>query len=442
MAIPPVDASARKPSGRGKARIPSGRDNARKPSGRGKAVLAIDWWPESLPEGTKIDLHTVLAHDGEVSRATLYAAAGARTVFCLMHPRQDLQRHPAIPGLLEAGHAVWAQTSRVTGNDLTLVHESLLLDVAAGMERLRELGYEHIVLVGISGGAGLYSFYSEQSQTVAGERIARTPAGAPVPLADAPMPAPDGLALVAPHPGQGRLLLAMIDASVADEGDPLSTIPELDPYSSDNGFGEAPEGSSFSEEFLSRYRAAQRERVARIDERARELNAARLKSRKRFKSGEGSEMDRRGSVTTPVITTYRTDADPRCTDLRLDPSDRPYGSVISAKPSMSNFGVGGFGRLATPEAWLSTWSGLSSNASLERSLRGVTVPTLLVQYTGDCSVFPSDVRQALDALAAEDVSHVKVRADHFGQPLGAGEESGIPATVGHLVEWTRERAGE
>jgi hypothetical protein len=412
----------------------------RKPSGRGRAVLAIDWSPSTLPEGTAISLHTLVAHDGDVSRATLYDGGHADTVFCLMHPRQDLQRHPAIPGLLDAGFAVWAQTSPTAGNDLTLIHENTLLDVAAGMERLRDLGYAHIVLVGISGGAGLYSFYTEQSLTSPGDRIQQTPAGAPVALAEAALPAPDGLALVAPHPGQGRLLLAMIDASVADESDPLATIAELDPYEPSNGFAESADGgSTFSPEFLERYRAAQRARVARIDDRARELNAARRQARKRFKSDAGSERDRRASVLTPVIMTYRTDADPRCTDLRLDPSERPYGSVISAKPSVSNFGVGGFGRLATPEAWLSTWSGISSNASLERCLKGVTVPTLLVQYTGDCSVFPSDVERALSSLAAPDVTHVTARADHFGGSLGPGEPSGIPATVGHLAQWAHQR---
>ena len=409
-------------------------------------MLAIDWWPDQLPDGTAISLHTLIAHDGEVSRATLYdrdpagAGAGAKSVFCLMHPRQDLQRHPAIPGLLQEGHAVWAQTSRTVGNDLTLIHESTLLDVAAGIERLRELGYEHIVLVGISGGAGLYSFYTEQALANPSDRIAKTPAGAPTPLPEAEMPAPDGLALVAPHPGQGRLLLAMIDASVADESDPFSTVSELDPYDPANGFAEAKDGgSTFKPEFIERYRETQRARVARIDERAHELNQARNQARKRFKSGEGSDLDRKQSVLTPVITTYRTDADPRCTDLKLDRSDRPYGSVISAKPSVSNFGVGGFGRLATPEAWLSTWSGLSSNASLERSLKGVTVSTLLVQYTGDCSVFGSDISNALASLAATDVTHVKVRADHFGGPLGPSEESGIPATVQHLAQWASQR---
>ena len=409
------------------------------PSGRGKAVLAIDWWPASLPGDVRITPHTLVAHDGDVSKATLYERADACTVFCLMHPRQDLQRHPAIPGLLEAGFSVWAQTSRVAGNDLTLVHETALLDVAAGMERLRALGYEHVVLIGISGGAGLYAFYTEQAQTAPADRIERTPAGSPVPLADAPLPTPDALALVAPHPGQGRLLLSMIDASVTDERDPLSTNADLDPYDPANGFAEENRGGSrFSDDFVSRYRAAQRARVERIDAHARDLIATRLAARKRFKSGDGTEADRRGSVMTPIITTYRTDADPRCTDLRLDPSERPYGSVISRKPSMSNFGVNGFGRLTTPESWLSTWSGVSSNASLERSLAGVTVPALVVEYTGDCSVFPTDVAQALRALASDDVRHVRVRADHFGRPLEPGEGSGTGATVAQLADWTRE----
>src|ERR1700726_4485407 len=108
----------------------------RKPSGRGRAVLAIDRYPQSLPADTTINLHTLIAHDGDVSRATLYERAGAKSVICLMHPRQDMTRHPTIPALLEQGYAVWAQTGRNVGNDLTLVRESALLDVAAGMERL------------------------------------------------------------------------------------------------------------------------------------------------------------------------------------------------------------------------------------------------------------------------------------------------------------------
>jgi len=411
----------------------------RKPSGRGKAVLAIDWWPAELPEGTETKPQTLIAHDGDVSKAVLYEpAGGATTAFCLMHPRQDVSRHPMIPKLVEQGFGVWGQTSRTVGNDLTLVHESTLLDVAAGMERLRELGYETVILIGISGGAGLYSFYTEQAQADPSDRIEKTPAGTPVPLAEAPMPAPDGLVLIAPHPGQGRLCLAMIDASVADESDPLSTIPELDPYNPDNGFKDAKEGgSSFEPDWVEAYRKAQGERVERIDVRAKEMIKNRIGAKKRFKDGSTDPLDSRGAVFMPIITTYRTDADPRCTDLSLDPNDRAYGSVISPKPALSNYGVNGFGRLTTPEAWLSTWSGISSNASVERSLRGVSVPAMVIEYTGDCSVFPSDIETALDAIASEDVRHERVRCDHFGRPLGPDEESGIGPTVEHLTNFAR-----
>lgn len=416
---------------------------ARKPSGRGRAVLAIDWWPAELPEGTRTSPQTLIAHDGEVSKAVLYEPAERETTaLCLMHPRQDVSRHPLIPLLLERGLAVWGQTSRTVGNDLTLVHESVLLDVAAGIERLRELGYERVVLAGISGGAGLYSFYTEQAQAEAAERIAATPGGTPVPLAEAPMPAPDGLVLIAPHPGQGRLCLAMIDASAANESDPLATTGELDPYDPDNGFASEKEGgSSFAADWLDSYRAAQRERVERIDERARGMIADRIAAKKRFKAGSEDPLDSRGAVVMPIITTYRTDADPRCTDLSLDANERPYGSVISPKPQISNYGVNGFGRLTTPEAWLSTWSGISSNASLERSLPGVTVPAMVIEYTGDCSVFPSDIATALEALGSDDVSHRTVRCDHFGKPLERGEQSGIPATAAHLADWALARAG-
>lgn len=376
----------------------------RKPSGRGKAVLAIDWWPGALPDGTTIALHTLVTHDGEVTRGTLYTRGTSTSVISLMHPRQDMQRHPLIPKLLAAGHAVWAQASRVVGNDLTLVHESVLLDVAAGMELLREQGFERITLAGVSGGAGLYSFYTEQSLT--SERIESTPAGKPSGLAEAPMPAPDRLVLIAPHPGQGRLLLGCIDASVADESDPQATIAELDPYDAANGFDE--EGSSYSAEWLERYRAAQTARVDRIDERARELLAQKSRA--------------------PIIVTYRTDADPRTTDLSLDANDRRYGSVISPKPYITNFGVNGFGRLTTPDSWLSTWSGRSSNAGVARCLAGVTIPTLIVEYTGDCSVFPSDIAAARDA-AAGDVEHVRIRSTHFGRRLAPEDDDPIDLTA-------------
>lgn len=412
----------------------------RQPSGRGRAALAIDFWPTSLPDDVHVGSHTLITHDGEVTRGSLFRPrASSDTVFCLMHPRQDLRQHPLIPEIVAAGHSVWAQAGREVGNDLRLVHESALLDIAAAMEWLRDQ-YTHIVLIGHSGGAGLYAYYAEQAQTEPGARIPKTPGGAPTKLREAPMPAPDAVVLVAPHPGQGKLLLAAIDPSVTDENDPFSVDPQLDPFDPRNGFASADDGGShYSDEFVAAYRAAQTRRVARIDERARELIAEQLAARKKAKTGTATREERRRSILTPIIATYRTDADLRCTDLRLDPSQRLYGSVISATPSISNYGVTGFGRLATAEAWLSTWSGLSSHASVARSLAGVTVPLLIIEFTGDTSVFPSDIAAARDAAGSDDITHERVCADHFGRPMNPGDESGMKLAGQAIINWTEER---
>src|SRR5690242_12495816 len=165
-----------------------------------------------------------------------------------MHPRQDLTHHPLVSLLLGAGAAVWTQHTRSVNNDLSLVHEQALLDVAAGMVFLRER-FETVAVLGHSGGGTLYAFYLEQAGLAPAQRIATTPGGRPIGLADASMPAADGAIFLAPHPGQGQLLLHCIDPSVADENDPLSVVPELDPFDPTNGFAEPPTSSAYPEEF-------------------------------------------------------------------------------------------------------------------------------------------------------------------------------------------------
>jgi hypothetical protein len=83
----------------------------------------------------------------------------------------------------------------------------------------------------------------------------------------------------------------------------------------------------------------------------------------------GNAADRRRSLAPAIIAVFRTDADPRTVDLSQDPSERPYGSLFGTRPDLINYGLTGFGRLTAPEAWLSTWSGLSSNADFVRCAR-------------------------------------------------------------------------
>ena len=85
------------------------------------------------------------------------------------------------------------------------------------------------------------------------------------------MPMADGMIYLAPHPGQGRLLMGCIDPSVTDEGDALSIDDALNPFNPENGYSREPGATRYSAEFVSRYRNAQRERVARLDRIARQL---------------------------------------------------------------------------------------------------------------------------------------------------------------------------
>lgn len=392
----------------------------------------------SRPESTVTSVHELTTADGATVRGVLATVPGASTVVSLMHPRQDLTHHPLVPLLLHAGAAVWTQHTRSVNNDLTLVHEQALLDAAAGLAFLREHGFGSIITLGHSGGGTLYAFYLEQAGLAPADRIAATPGGRPTRLAEAEMPLADGAIFLAPHPGQGRLLLACIDPSVADEQDPMSVVPELDPFSPANGFAEPPASSTYSEEFLARYRAAQRDRVARIDAVARDHLGRTGEARAAFKNSSNA-LDRRRSLAPKIITVFRTDADPRTVDLSLDPSERPYGSLFGKRPDLINYGLTGFGRLTTPEAWLSTWSGLGSHADFVRCAPEVTVPTLFIELTGDQAAFPADSRQMTGALGARDLTTATLRGLHFGGPIASGEPAGNELAATEIINWLSKR---
>lgn len=388
--------------------------------------LNVDWYPAALPTGTGVHLQTSVTPDGNAAKGTLYTPPNREprttTVVVLMHPRVDFSRHYLIPALLHAGHAVYVQQGRDAGSDLRLVHEQALLDLGAGLEWLHGIGFRRTVGLGNSGGAGLLTYYVQQSHKAPGDRIVRTPAGRPSSLDEATLPALDALAYVAPHPGQGTLLSCCIDPSVVDEDDPFSVDAALDPFAEHNGFRPAPESSSYPPEFVRRYRAAQLDRIARIDERARAHITEALDARTKVKAGAGSTEVRRRAGTARLITVWRTDGDLRAMDLGLDKSDRGYGSVYGPRPEITNYGIVGFGRLTTPDAWLSTWSALSSNATIARTGPDMALPTLLIAYSADNCVFPGDFDTIVDAITSTDKQVHTLAADHYGNPVGTGEQ--------------------
>jgi len=397
--------------------------------------LNTDWNPRSLPSGAQTQNVVLRTADGAATGGALYTPEqDTDTVVCIMHPREFMACHYLIPDILGAGYAAWSQWPRSVGNDLRLEHEIALYDVAAGVSWLRENGFKRIILLGNSGGSGLYSLYIQQSGLSPADRLAHTPGGRLTRLEQLTMPEVDGMIFVAPHPGQGALLLSCIDPSVTDEEDPFSIDPSLDPFNPDNGY-DANGATKYSPEFIKRYRQAQYERVQRLDEQARALIARRMDARARMKAGAPRADDRLVGAHTPVMTVWRTDADLRCFDLSLDPSDRAFGSLWGRRPEVSNYGSVGFGRFCSPESWLSTWSGISSNALLAKTLPALHQPTLLIEYTGDQACFPLVIQQLYQDIASTNKRHERVRGDHHGRALSAGEPHGRDLAGQLIQDW-------
>ncbi len=223
------------------------------------------------------------AQDLGKSRGILWLPRSGKPKACVImsHPRAEFGHHYSMPFWVEAGYAAFAHNTRYLNNDSTMIHESILLDLAAAIKYLREEeGFERIVMIGNSGGGSLFSYYDAQARAPKGSRVASPPGGGPPDLNKYDFPTADGFIVLAAHPGQGMVLMNCLDAAVVDENDPFASDPDLDMYDERNGFKAMPAESRYSPEFLTKYRAAQRARCARIDAIARrhieEANHARI----------------------------------------------------------------------------------------------------------------------------------------------------------------------
>ncbi len=410
---------------------------------------------DRLPAGVAIENVVLRAEDGGESQAVLYTRGGERSVVCFMHPRGDQSRHWAMPALLEAGFAVFGQAGRYLLNDSDFVYEHVLADVAAGCAHLRDRGYEHVIAVGNSGGGTLFALYQSQALTPHAQRFADTAAGDPCALRMLSMPAFDGMVHLATHLGQGKLMLDNIDPSVVDEADPLSCDASLDMYDARNGFQVPPEPSHYSAEFLARYREAQAQRIARIDNIARSMIAENRRFQAQLAATESrhvahqlSASDRqfmeRRAYASHYIQVHRTQANPALLDLSIAPNRRQIGSFYSERPDVCNYLAVGFGKWQTPRAWLSTWSAFASRASTLACLPQIDVPTLVITFTGDNMIFPGELEQIYERSPASDKALHYVDGDHFGHPLGSPSQ-GIPNQGGRaeveriLAAWLRAR---
>jgi pimeloyl-ACP methyl ester carboxylesterase len=398
-----------------------------------------------------IEAPTIKAADGGISHGLLYwdPAKRPKTVIVSMHPSSDNQRHFVLRPAAERGYAGFGLAGRYTGQDAA-IHEPVLLDLAAAIKWLKEeRGFTTIVLVGHSGGGSLMAYYQSQATTPPPGRHKATPAGDPPDLNAYQMIPADGMAILNASEGEGLHVEHHLDPSLVREDDPLSIDPALDMYNPDNGFREPPAVSTYSAEFVHRFREAQKARDVRLTEWARSQITERNYYRDLMKEPAFTSLPlarrqyiERRADHLPVMILYRSEADLAYTDLSMDPSDRVVGSNYGLRPDQRNYSQDARVRSLRPDAYLSTMSGTASFARLHDNIKKVTVPTLVLGGTADRGIFPTEQKTTFAMSGAKDKTILWIEGgDHGFGPSGpkTGEGKQQQRAAAAVLDWMEKR---
>ncbi|MCC6917582.1 MAG: alpha/beta hydrolase [Alphaproteobacteria bacterium] len=297
-----------------------------------------------------------------------------KTAVIATHYNVDFAEHYIAPYFAARGYGFLGWNTRFRGNEDLFLLESALIDIGAGMTWLRSQGVERIVVLGNSGGGSLMGAY--QAEAIA-PTLAADQKGAAQDALSA-LPKGDLYISLNAHQGRPEVLTDWMDASVVDEGDPVATDESLNPFNPDNG-------PPYSQDFITRYRAAQRARNQRITDWAK------------------AELKRLNDAGTPdrIFPMFRVWGDLRCMDPSIDPSDRVTPLCYAGHPARANR-TPSIGRNNMLRTWLSMWSLETSKCQGAPHLKKFDLPALVIQSMADTGVFPSDARAIHGFIGSKD----------------------------------------
>ena len=339
----------------------------------------------------------------------------ASTVVITTHPRTaSIFTTWPCEDLAERGVDTFCFTNRNTnhkaGEEIYLTFEEIALDVAAAVQQMRDLGYEHVVLHGGSAGAPTFAFYQNVAEngnsvfsnfrtTLSHFRGFFTNGGEELRL-----PPADGIIFRAPTPGTGVSFLYRLDASIANEANG-NRIPPLDMFNPANGFDPEAGTGKYSDRFLRSYWTGQADRMNRLIESAQQRLAALEAGKGRFTdddvmlipavSANPTTLDvSLAHTTTKPFTLLPSGKQQIITDVREPDNTNDLnrqvedGSAVHSLRTFLSYRATRVGKTYNPFATTVQETGIdfeSVNSTIPGNLDTVSVPILIVQGTADNS---------------------------------------------------------
>ena len=380
--------------------------------------------------------------------------------FLVTHRTSNFMSHVATEELPARGHVTLGMNPRSDNNEAAVDWDLIALDVREGMRFLRGLdGIDKVVLIAHSGGGPTMSFYQalaengpsycqgeEKILTCDPERLAGFE----------PSDRADGIVFLDAHPGNSVNTIRSLNPAVTDEENWQEVEPDLDPFSTENGYD--PDGqSSYDPAFVDRYAKAQAERMNRLIDEALAIRDSLeegddrpfviWRTRGRLSDfsdgvhgsteGPAKLLKNDGSVETGIVDTVRApNLGRKRADAGFDGADmQTLTSFLSANAIRGDDSLDGI-----------DWC--SSNNSTMCAVQSISVPILVVAAQGHYFIRDAEQIHEMSASAekefivVEGMSHGLGPCENCAEFTGAEYGNARSNLFDYIADWTAETVAD